>query len=126
MIASSLTSRATLGRCSPIKIPGTPVWIGLNGPPLAWPGFGSKGSIWLGPPDIQSRMHALRRRGSAAVFAARVSSQPEAEPARAPKEARRSICRRVTRYADDDERSMAELPDPQVITTTMDDPPPPQ
>ena len=35
MIARCFASRAILGRCSPIIIPGTLVWIGLNGPLLA-------------------------------------------------------------------------------------------
>ena len=37
--------------------------MGLKGPLLAWPGLGSKVSVWLGPPDIQRRMHDLRRFG---------------------------------------------------------------
>ena len=52
-------------------MPGTAVSIALNGPPLAWPGFGSNVSIWLGPPVIQSRMHAFLRVGSAAARPAR-------------------------------------------------------
>src|SRR5262245_7478166 len=60
-------------------------------------------------------MQALRRFGSVAALAARVSSQPEAEPARAPSEARRSNCRRVTRCTDEDTRSMAGLPDLQCV-----------
>ena len=45
-----------------------------NGPPLAWPGFRSKVSIWLGPPFIQSRMHDRFRCGLDAASAARVFS----------------------------------------------------
>ena len=58
---------------------GQSVGIGLNGPLLAWPGLGVKLSVWLGPPDIQRRMHDLRRFGFLAVSAARASIQPEAE-----------------------------------------------
>jgi hypothetical protein len=82
----------------------------LVGPAVAWPGLGSKVSIWLGPPDIQSRMHDFRRRGSVAAPAATFSSQPEAEPPRTPADARRNICRRVRRGSDDDERLMATPP----------------
>ena len=84
MMARSLACLASLGRCGPSSIPGTADWIGLNGPLLAWPGLGSNVSVWLGPPDIQSRMHDLRRLGCAAVSAARASIQPEAEAPRAP------------------------------------------
>ena len=62
-MAMSFICLASLGRCSLIKMPGTAVSMALNSPPLAWPGLGSKVSIWLGPPVIQSRMHDFRRRG---------------------------------------------------------------
>ena len=70
---------ASLGRCSLIRRPGTAVSIALTGPPFSWPGLRSKVSIWLGPPFIQSRMHARRRLGWAAASAARVSIQPEVD-----------------------------------------------
>ena len=47
-------------------------------------------------PDIQSRMHDLRRFGCPAVSAARASIQPEAEAPRAPAAASRITCRRVS------------------------------
>ena len=50
---------ATLGRCSVIFTPGAEVSIGLNGPPFfSLSGFRSQMSRWLGPPPIQSTMHA--------------------------------------------------------------------
>ncbi len=78
-MAISFIWRASRGRCSLIRIPGTAVSIALNSPPLAWPGLGSKVSIWLGPPVIQSRMHDLRRDGCPAASAASDSIQPEVE-----------------------------------------------
>ncbi len=83
-MATSFISLATFGRCSQICMPGTAVSIGLNVPPLAWPGFMSKVSIWLGPPLIHSKMHARFRAGSAAALAASDSIQPEAENAEKP------------------------------------------
>ena len=110
MMARSLAWRASFGKCGPSSIPGTVVWIGLNGPLLAWPGLGSKVSVWLGPPDIQSRMHDLRRLGCAAVSAARASIQPEAEAPRAPAAASRITCRRVSCGTWRFGRLMATLP----------------
>ena len=78
-MAISFICRASRGRCSLIRMPGTAVSIALNSPPLAWPGLGSKVSIWLGPPVIQSRMHDLRRAGCPAASAASDSIQPEVE-----------------------------------------------
>ena len=40
---------AIFGRCSQISMPGTFVWIGLNSPALAWPGFMSNVSVCAGP-----------------------------------------------------------------------------
>src|SRR5262249_25050731 len=57
----------------------TEVWVSLNSPPLAWPGFKSKVSIWLGPPFIHKRIQDLRRFGSVAVSAASLSIQPDVE-----------------------------------------------
>src|SRR5712692_2830224 len=85
---------AILCRCSLILMPATEVWISLNGPPLAWPGFKSKVSVWLGPPFIQSRMQERRRSGCLAVSAARLSSQPEREKLTTPAEESRSQSRR--------------------------------
>src|SRR5262245_18959987 len=50
---------ANFGKCSLIWMPGTLVLIGLKVPALAVPGFMSNVSLWLGPPAIHSRMHAL-------------------------------------------------------------------
>ena len=51
---------ATLGRCSLISTPPAEVAIGLNGPPFfSLSGLRSQVSMWLGPPDIQSRMQLL-------------------------------------------------------------------
>src|SRR5262245_53792019 len=90
--------RATWGRCSLMRMPGTAVWISLNGPPLACPGLRSKVSIWLGPPAIHSRMHDRLRRGSFAAVEARALNQPESEPPASAAEvacsqARREQCR---------------------------------
>ena len=68
--------------------------MALNSPPWAWPGLGSKVSIWLGPPVIQSRMHDLPRLGCLAASAARASIQPEVEKLTTPAAASRSIWRR--------------------------------
>ena len=93
-MAISFICRASLGRCSLMRMPGTAVSMALNSPPLAWPGLGSNVSIWLGPPVIQSRMHDLRRPGSAAASAASDSIQPEVEKPTTPAAASRSIWRR--------------------------------
>src|SRR5258708_33057751 len=84
--------------------------VGRDGPSLACRGLGPKVSIGLGPPDIQSTMHAFRRLESVPAPAARFSSHPEAEPPRAPAAPRWNNCRRVRRGIDDDERSMATPP----------------
>src|SRR4051794_12444530 len=91
-------------------MPGAAVSIDLNGPPWAWPVLGSKVSVWLGPPVIQSRMHDFRRFGSSAAEAARVSIQPEAEAPMAPAEASRITWRRVNRGALRSGRNMVEAP----------------
>src|SRR5258706_5941680 len=51
-------SIAIRGRRSERSMPGTLVPIAPNSPPVARPGFGSKVSIWLGPPSIQRTMQA--------------------------------------------------------------------
>src|SRR4051794_23003324 len=94
MMVMSFICPASLGRCSLIWMPGTAVSIALNWPPLAWPGLGSKVSVWLGPPVIQSKMHALRRLGSEAASAASDSIHPEVETPTTPAAARRSQSRR--------------------------------
>ena len=70
---------ANFGRCSEICMPGTDVSTGLNGPPLACPGFRSKVSIWLGPPDIHSKIQARRRSERMAASSANAFIQPDAE-----------------------------------------------
>ena len=54
---------ATFGRNSPIWMPGTLVAIGLISL-VEFSGLGSKVSMWLGPPNMNSRMQllGLRRR----------------------------------------------------------------
>ena len=72
MTATCSICRASCGRCSLIRSPGTVVSIGLKSPPLGWSGFMSKVSVWLGPPGIQSRMQARLRDGDARPSAASV------------------------------------------------------
>ncbi len=50
MMAMCCAFRASFGKCSLMRMPGTEVWISRKGPPFACPGFRSKVSIWLGPP----------------------------------------------------------------------------
>src|SRR5579875_1352379 len=94
------------GRCSLNLMPGTVVAISLKGPPLAWPGFKSKVSIWLGPPFIHKRMQARLRSGLAAAAAARFSSQPDIEAPSTPAADKRSHSRRVKCQS---ERDMGNL-----------------
>src|SRR5437660_10871562 len=75
---------ATPGKCSLICKPVALVLMGLNGPPLAWPGLRSHRSMVLGPPFIHSRMHERLRCGSLAAAAAKRSSQPDDEYAAKP------------------------------------------
>ena len=75
-------------------IPGTFVAISLKGPPLAWPGFRSNVSIWLGPPFIHKRMQEWRRLGFPAACSARAPSQPESEKGTTPAAVSRSQSRR--------------------------------
>src|SRR4051812_26135213 len=79
------------------------VRMALNGPAAAGPGLGSKVSTWLGPPFIQSTMHAvaLAAEGGAApsASAARGSSHeaasaPKRPPPRVPRKRRRSLSSR--------------------------------
>src|SRR5262245_60500425 len=61
---------AMLGRCALIITPLAEVSIGLNGPPFrSLSGLRFQVSMWLGPPDIQSRMQLLGflRTGAAAL-----------------------------------------------------------
>src|SRR5262252_6265610 len=88
---------ATLGRCSPILMPGTLVLISLYGPPLAWPGLRSNVSIWLGPPSIHKRMPDRFRCGALAPPLARAFSQPDIEPPSTPAADRVSHSRRESR-----------------------------
>src|ERR1700722_2675090 len=78
-IARWLASLAIREKCSLICMPGTLVWIGLKSPRLGCPGLGSKVSIWLGPPLIQSRMQERLRCGSMAAAVAKAPSQPDCE-----------------------------------------------
>src|SRR5262249_21437979 len=80
--------------CSLIRMPGTLVSVAANGPPLAWPGFRSNVSIWLGPPLIHSRTHDRLRCGFAAASAASASSQPDDEQPTTPAADSRSQSRR--------------------------------
>src|SRR5262249_32154020 len=100
MIAMRSIHLAILGRCSPILTPGALVAISLNGPPLAWPGFKSKVSIWLGPPFIHNRITERLRCGSGAAASARRSNHPDTQPARAPVAATFSQSRREISGAD--------------------------
>src|SRR5262245_61002800 len=75
---------ASFGRCSEISIPGTDVSIALYGPPFSCPGLRSKVSIWLGPPDIHSRMHERRRSLLAATSSANAGSQRDIDTPKAP------------------------------------------
>ncbi len=102
--------RARRGKCSLMRIPGTLVAISLNGPPLAWPGFRSNVSIWLGPPLIQSRMHAFLRCGCEARSSASRSSQPESEEPTAPAEVNRSQSRRES-GGSSERRTMIDPPE---------------
>src|SRR5262249_39754145 len=84
----------SLGRCSLIWMPGTAVGMALYGPPLTWPGFRSKVSIWLGPPVIHRRMQAFLRFGCAAASLARASNHPAALQLATPADISRSQSRR--------------------------------
>src|SRR5438128_592339 len=95
---------ASFGKCSPIMMLGTDVSIGLNCPPLAWPGFKSNVSVWLGPPDIHSKMHARLRAGCAAASAASAGNHREDEKPNAPSDARRRKSRRLCNDSDRGER----------------------
>src|SRR5262245_17097658 len=84
MIAMWSMNRAIFGRCSLIWMPGTLVAIGLNGPPLAWPGLRSNVSSCEGPPLIHSRMQDLFGRAGKAAAWARSANQPETPQPSAP------------------------------------------
>src|SRR6185437_262042 len=94
--ANRSIERAICGRYSLIRIPGTEVAVSLIGPPLAWPGFKSNVSRWLGPPFIQSKMQERLGFPWRATSAASVSIQPEAEPPKTPAAESRSKSRRET------------------------------
>src|SRR4051812_42551276 len=64
-------------------MPGTAVEIALVSPPLAWPGFGLNVSNWLGPPCIQSKMHAMPRWRRSSARTVTMSVQLSMPPARA-------------------------------------------
>ena len=59
--ASRSMMPARSGRCSPKRTPGTRVAMELNGPriSLGAVGLGSKVSMWLGPPESQTRITAV-------------------------------------------------------------------
>src|SRR5438309_916737 len=77
-------------------MPGTDVGIGLNSPASFVPGFMSNVSFWLGPPSIQSRMHALCFRPAPAAVAARESNHPDADARAAPAAENRRKSRRAS------------------------------
>src|SRR5262245_34736681 len=74
-----------------MRMPGTAVSIGLNSPRTfsGASGLGSNVSMWLGPPAIQSRMHALGRGPSGACAASRPSQPESVAPAAAATNPRR-------------------------------------
>src|SRR5262249_22160814 len=86
--------RASRGKCSLILMPGTVVLISRKGPPLAWPGFKSKVSIWEGPPFIHNRMHERRGLGPTAAAVASEDSQPDIDQPAIPAADRLSQSRR--------------------------------
>src|SRR5262249_5906513 len=94
MTAQRSPNSASLGRFSVQRRPGAEVSFSLKGPPLAWPGFMSKVSVWAGPPLIHNRMQARLRCGFVAASAASVSSQPDIDPAETPAAASFSQSRR--------------------------------
>src|SRR5580704_19754119 len=59
--ASRSMMPARSGRCSPTRTPGTDVAMESNGPriSLGAVGLGSKVSMWLGPPESQTRITAV-------------------------------------------------------------------
>ena len=59
--AMSFMTLAVWSQPSAIEMPGTAVAMALVSPPWSVPGLGSNVSSWLGPPAIQSRMHAICR-----------------------------------------------------------------
>src|SRR5262249_40257742 len=95
MIAIRFICLASLGRCSPILMPGTEVAISLNLPPLACPGLRSNRSIVDGPPDIHNRMHERLRCGMGAAARAKSANHPDADAPRAPAAESFSQLRRV-------------------------------
>src|SRR5215204_4051193 len=63
---------AVSGSSSQIRVPGTDVWIALNGPPVSVFGFGSHDSSWLSPPSrktTSTRFCALESSFAAAGLA---------------------------------------------------------
>src|SRR5262249_1419545 len=79
--------------CSPTRTPAAAVSMALNCPPLGWPGFGSKVSVWLGPPLIQSRMQARLRSGLLTASRASAGSQLEPYTPTAPAASRKAARR---------------------------------
>src|SRR6185312_8071039 len=78
MMARRSEKWASFGKCSAMRMPGVLVSMPLMGPPLSVPGLGSKVSIWLGPPFIQSRMQARGGLADPCVAArARLPNHPD-------------------------------------------------
>ena len=68
--AMSFMTLAVWSQPSAIEMPGTAVAMALVSPPCSVPGLGSNVSSWLGPPAIQSRMHAICRFRMSAAWTA--------------------------------------------------------
>ena len=84
MIDSLSMIRACSGRCSQTRMPGTRVAIDRYGPRISAgaSGLGSHMSIWLGPPESQNRMTALRSAAGVSARADRRSRSASPKPAR--------------------------------------------
>src|SRR3954453_1152407 len=82
--AQSVIPFATFGSVSHTWTPGTAVGIGLNAL-VPFSGLGSKVSMWLAPPVMNSRMQCLcLAAGRSAARAASVLSQPDVGTPKAP------------------------------------------
>ena len=110
MIARSLTSLATFGRCSPTRMPGT---LGLDRLERGrrWRGRASGRRCRSGSARPTSRAGCTPCDGEGHRRHARRASRASPRPRqpKAPTVARRSICRRVRRGIDDGERSIVRL-----------------
>ncbi len=98
--AISFIAFAVRSHPSAIEMVGTAVAMALVSPPWSVPGLGSNVSSWLGPPAIQSKMHAIWRLRISAAWSAIRSGKLmgiDAEAARpaVPSESVWRKCRRV-------------------------------